>query len=809
MHNTEPLQPPPAITITNTDSDPDPAPVPPPASSRPASPMLTLDVLEPSTTTTQVDPEITVGSNNTSYARNNLRLNNSLHDIELNRYIDLPIIAVLGSQSSGKSSLIQAISGIPFLKAPGDACTRCPIECRLTRGDGPWSCQVFLRRFTASNGTSVSDLPKEPFGDPITDKDLLEHRISRAQFAILNPSTPAGTFLEGDVDPGSNELTFSSNIVCLEITGPEYSEISFVDLPGLIHNVGTSGNRENIGLIKDLASSYVSKKNCIILMTITCETDFANQGAYDLARTYDPYGQRTVGVLTKPDRSPEAAHEKWVRYIRGEAEPLHHGWFCVKQPDTQSPHPVPSLVEAREQEDQWFTKTSIWRELPRSFQSRLGTKKLVQRLEEILSDLMSDNVPELGDQIRDLIESTNQELAQLGKRPSDDSVGEISSLVDQLVRDIEAAVERKSREDGDILYRIEDEAAKFKNEVRATCPEFRAWNKNLQKPPIVKPLPELLLDGDPPPDTFVNREVIFLDDVLEKKARSSVRGLPDSGQNDVAEGYLRSFTAKWDTPTNKFVRESERHLQVFIKEAIDARCGKFSHNGLPLHLQYARVSVLLIYDDALRRDTIRSHLQECSNKTRSATELLLKLEHTGHTRNERYYREYKDKFLSHLKMQRSLAANNTVLRDLDRLASPNGDQPTIAFASAITSAKAALSKAGFPAVDDLAFARLLPPHPTDAALEDMAKASAGFEVALHRFVDYVPLVVDTELVRGVCQDLGRVLRHSFKFNEPNLVERCREYLQEPPDVKRDREFLEQKLRRLARAEEELRNFWGP
>jgi hypothetical protein len=80
-------------------------------------------------------------------------------------------------------------------------------------------------------------------------------------------------------------------------------------------------------------------------------------------------------------------------------------------------------------------------------------------------------------------------------------------------------------------------------------------------------------------------------------------------------------------------------------------------------------------------------------------------------------------------------------------------------------------------------------------------------VALHRFVDYVPLVVDTELVRSVCEDLAPALRQSFKFSEPNLVERCRELLQEPPEVKKEREFLEQKLRRLSRAEEEVRNFW--
>jgi hypothetical protein len=65
------------------------------------------------------------------------------------------------------------------------------------------------------------------------DQNMLEERIFRAQRAILNPSIPTQTFLEGGIDPSApNELTFSSNIVCLEITGPDYSDISFVDLPG-------------------------------------------------------------------------------------------------------------------------------------------------------------------------------------------------------------------------------------------------------------------------------------------------------------------------------------------------------------------------------------------------------------------------------------------------------------------------------------------------------------------------------------------------------------------------------------------------
>jgi hypothetical protein len=92
--------------------------------------------------------------------------------------------------------------------------------------------------------------------------------------------------------------------------------------------------------------------------------------------------------LTKPDRSPEAAREKWAQFVGGEIEQLHRGWFCVKLHDTETGHPQPTLREAREQEGHWFNKESVWRGL--RARSRLGTKKLVQHLEEILSGLISD-----------------------------------------------------------------------------------------------------------------------------------------------------------------------------------------------------------------------------------------------------------------------------------------------------------------------------------------------------------------------------------------------------------------------------------
>jgi hypothetical protein len=104
----------------------------------------------------------------------------------------------------------------------------------LARRNEPWSCTVFLRRISPSNESDAFGLSKEQFGEVIRDKELLENRILGAQLAILNPSTPAYSFLNVNINSAAQtERSFSPDIVCLEITGPDYSDLSFVDLPGM------------------------------------------------------------------------------------------------------------------------------------------------------------------------------------------------------------------------------------------------------------------------------------------------------------------------------------------------------------------------------------------------------------------------------------------------------------------------------------------------------------------------------------------------------------------------------------------------
>lgn len=59
--------------------------------------------------------EIHSGSGLFDNLRKLINVIDELRDVGLQKYIKLPRIAVVGSQSSGKSSLLEAIVGIDFL----------------------------------------------------------------------------------------------------------------------------------------------------------------------------------------------------------------------------------------------------------------------------------------------------------------------------------------------------------------------------------------------------------------------------------------------------------------------------------------------------------------------------------------------------------------------------------------------------------------------------------------------------------------------------------------------------------------------
>ena len=107
---------------------------------------------------------------------------------------------------------------------------------------GPWQCQILIRRETDADGNKIPTT-EEKFGGVLYEKSELEEMLRRAQLAILNPSLPADSLVDFDTNslepgerpPGSTrQLQFSNNVVCLDISGPDVTDLAFIDLPGTL-----------------------------------------------------------------------------------------------------------------------------------------------------------------------------------------------------------------------------------------------------------------------------------------------------------------------------------------------------------------------------------------------------------------------------------------------------------------------------------------------------------------------------------------------------------------------------------------------
>ncbi|KAK0499139.1 P-loop containing nucleoside triphosphate hydrolase protein [Armillaria luteobubalina] len=685
-----------------------------------------------------------------------LDLINRLHSTGAQVDIDLPQIAVIGSQSAGKSSLIESISGITLPRATG-TCTRCPTECRLAHSAETWKCIVSLRFIKDVNGQLLGTARNEQFGEIINEKAEVEERIRRAQRAILNPNRRSTEFLEGDdEDLSENQVSFSTNCVSLQISGPGVADLSFCDLPGLIASVGSTGNKGDINLVKTLVESYISKPSCLILLTVACETDFENQGAHHLAKTHDPEGKRTIGVLTKPDRIAPGDETGWLNFIRNEREPLENNWYCVKQPSSSDIKNGITWAEARTKENEFFSMTTPWAELDPMYQRYLRTVNLVERLSNILSDLISKRLPDIQLELERAIEGTLDQLVKLPKEPSKNPLHEISALLSAFTVDVSKHVEGIPDEHG-ILQMIRPAQEQFKRDIRGTVPQFRPFERKLADSQVL---------GTP---SFLNNEEEEVGDA-------------EGDCICVDEVYTRALHARTrELPGNyPFVVQASAVYKVLVDHVNKLITGHFGSFGQHILEQRVRVCV-------------QEHLKKQLEQTEARIDWLVKLEARPYTLNTHYLSDYTEKFLAYYKGARGKQKHGDLAACLET--APDYDT--------VDEILSGLSAIGIHGVEGPDLAKLLPMDHMEAPLKIMADVRAYFQVAYKRFADNIPLAIDYDLIRGVDRGLLGTLSERLGIYGANGQSICKELAQEPPQIAGRREELTKKLERLQSASEEL------
>ncbi len=132
------------------------------------------------------------------------------------------------------------------------------MECRLSHAPNEWSCQIKIRWEYHEGFRIRGQVHEVDFGPRLFDKSQVELMLRRAQAAVLNPSLPLSTFIRMDekallrpTDPPS--VDFSRNVVCIELSGPDLADLSFVDLPGTIFAVRISSSFLSDTLLRNRA----------------------------------------------------------------------------------------------------------------------------------------------------------------------------------------------------------------------------------------------------------------------------------------------------------------------------------------------------------------------------------------------------------------------------------------------------------------------------------------------------------------------------------------------------------------------------
>ena len=226
--------------------------------------------------------------------------------------LPLPKIVVVGDQSTGKSSLIEGISGIKVPRHAG-TCTRCPLEINLVEDldlQSQWTCKITLvTRYHHDSELVERATKNRPLGPwvsldradkfhfaTLTSKAQVEDALYRAQLATLNIGNSHEDYKLGLPLPRDNlKVKFSPNIIQLDISGPDLPNLSFYDLPGVINVSEVAHEEYLVTLVKNLVKHYISTEDCINLLVIPMTDDAANSSASRLIREVKGARERTVG----------------------------------------------------------------------------------------------------------------------------------------------------------------------------------------------------------------------------------------------------------------------------------------------------------------------------------------------------------------------------------------------------------------------------------------------------------------------------------------------------------------------------------
>lgn len=282
--------------------------------------------------------------------------------------IQLPQIVIVGSQSSGKSSVIESLVGRSILPRGTGIVTRRPLILQLIYSPKDDRVHRSAEKGTIDQDEWVEFLHTK---DKVyTDWDEVRHEIERETDRMAGSNK--------GVCPEPISLKFFSHAVL---------SLTMVDLPGLT-KVAVGDQPEDIeNQIKALILKYIMNPNSIILAVSPANMDMATSESLKIAREIDPEGRRTLAVVTKLDLMDAGTDA--IDILCGRVIPVKLGIIGVINRSQQDIKDNKDIREAIRDE-----ATFLQRKYP-TLATRNGTPYLAKTLNRLLMHHIRDCLPEL------------------------------------------------------------------------------------------------------------------------------------------------------------------------------------------------------------------------------------------------------------------------------------------------------------------------------------------------------------------------------------------------------------------------------
>ncbi|XP_044053920.1 dynamin-1-like protein isoform X3 [Siniperca chuatsi] len=329
--------------------------------------------------------------------------------------IQLPQIVVVGSQSSGKSSVLESLVGRDFLPRGSGIVTRRPLVLQLI------NIAPLQERLKIESGVKA-----EEWGTFLHCKNQIF-----TDFQEIRREIEAET----ERSSGDNK-GISPEPIYLKIFSPKVLNLTLVDLPG-ITKVPVGDQPEDIeAQVQEMILSFISNPNSLILAVSPANSDLATSDALKLAREVDPDGRRTLLVVSKLDLMDAGTDA--LEVLLGRVIPVKLGIIGVVNRSQHDINTQKSLEDSMRDEQAF-----LQRHYP-SLASRAGSRYLAKTLSRLLMHHIRDCLPDLKTRVTVLSAQYQTRLNSYGQ-PVEDHSATLLQIVTKFASDYCNTIEGTAR----------------------------------------------------------------------------------------------------------------------------------------------------------------------------------------------------------------------------------------------------------------------------------------------------------------------------------------------------------------------------